>query len=840
MKKLFNYAIVLLAGLTVALSCSKIEKEIDNPVVEPETEVVSIPVTVMATLPDVDTKVAFEATFDAASKPTAMKRTWEASDKLRVIDSTNPSMYEDLDLESGDGTPTAVFHGNLKFTASSYNVQVLEDKAAVTNYSVQTQAKNDDTAHLHFVASASGVTDLTAAITLSETSGVLGVIAKLPAAATEIESVEFVEISSNTTVLKINLTNPAVSDQVLKLYANMQAGMTINSGAYFIRFNAPSSAEHKIYTRYYELANPVAFATHTGGVGEYRTLKLNCVNTDKYAGGSDNGSATAPYLIADGYQLAAINSYASTSETTYFKMIDNVDMTGITHTPINEGVSGYSISVNFDGNNKTISNLGKNLFYVFKGSIKDLTLDNSNVTNRGIFADYCQGSGHTITNVNITNGKVTSSSSNVGALIGQINNGTGTCATITNCSVTDTDVTGGGVVGGVIGYANTVVSINGCSYSGGTVTASAKFAGGLIGSAGNYASTFTDCHVSNITVTSSADRVGGLAGQTEKLTAVNNCSSTNAIVTGTINLGGLLGILYGSAADCTSAGGSITSTNTTSNADIGLGGLAGWLQYGVISNCSSSVSINQTTNGRDIGGLVGKMVDGTIEKSYATGDVSGIQRNVGGLVGLVTLTSSTATISNCYCTGIVAANSYGGGLIGYHEKGDLTVTNCYSTSAVTGGFAMGGLIGIANNVAANVSKSVAWNPSVTAVSIEAANWSSGAVVGVAHPNCTLTDNYRNPSMAITAYWGNQTGYTVELAAGYSQPNVSGTTHPLTDSTGTEMTDTGTANNAANPHYPIFPYHGKVEAGKTLSVLAETTLGWDSTVWDFSADLPTLK
>ncbi len=832
MKKYLIFAFVLFAGLSVVLSCSKIEKEIDNPVVEPETEVVSIPVTVTATLPDVDTKVAFEATFDAASKPTAMKRTWEADDKLRVINPSNTSQYVDLDLESGSTTATAVFHGTLDFTSSTYNVEVFDGKSPVTNYSVQTQAKNDDTDHLRFVASATGVTDLTAAIALTESSGVLGIIAQLPASATEIESVEIVKISTNSTVLKINLTNPAVSGQVLKLYANMQAGLTIDKGEYFIRFNAPSTAAHTVYTRYYNLASDVAFGTQASGVGEYRTLKLNCVNTDKYAGGSDNGSATAPYLIADGYQLAAINSYASTSATTYFKLIDNIDMTGITHAPINTGISGYTINVDFDGNNKTISKLGTSLFYVFKGSIKDLTLDNCSVSKRGIFAEYCQGTGHVITNVDITNGTLEGGSFS-GGLIGRINNGSDgvTSVTITDCTISDTKVKGAGNVGGMIGQADALVKVSRCAVSGGTVTSTAQFCGGLIGNARNYASTFTDCHVSNITVTSSADRVGGLAGQTEKLTAVNNCSSTNAIVTGTINLGGLLGILYGSATDCTSAGGSITSTNTTSNTDIGLGGLAGWLQYGIISHCSSSVSINQTTNGRDIGGLVGKMVDGTIEKSYATGNVSGIQRNVGGLVGLITLDSGTASISNCYCTGNVTANSYCGGFLGLQEKGSVLIQNCYASGNIsaTGGFAAGGMIGVASTADFTMSNSAAWNGSITPKNYGAENWSSGAVVGVTFPKCTLTDNYRNPAMSLTAYW--------VPAAGFNHPNVI-STRPLTVSDGAEMSDTGTGKGQA--HYPQYPYHGKVEAGKTLSQLASTTLGWDSTVWDFTDDLPTLK
>ena len=84
-------------------------------------------------------------------------------------------------------------------------------------------------------------------------------------------------------------------------------------------------------------------------------------------------------------------------------------------------------------------------------------------------------------------------------------------------------------------------------------------------------------------------------------------------------------------------------------------------------------------------------------------------------------------------------------------------------------------------------------------------------------------------MALTAYW--------VPAADYSHPDVS-TSHPLVKQDGTETTATSTSK--GQDGYPQFPYHGKVEAGKTLSELASTTLGWDATIWDFSAAMPTLK
>ena len=53
-----------------------------------------------------------------------------------------------------------------------------------------------------------------------------------------------------------------------------------------------------------------------------------------------------------------------------------------------------------------------------------------------------------------------------------------------------------------------------------------------------------------------------------------------------------------------------------------------------------------------------------------------------------------------------------------------------------------------------------------------------------------------------------------------------------------MTDSATA--SGQPHYPLYPYHGKVAAGKTLSALARDVLGWSADIWDFSNDLPVLK
>jgi hypothetical protein len=163
----------------------------------------------------------------------------------------------------------------------------------------------------------------------------------------------------------------------------------------------------------------------------------------------------------------------------------------------------------------------------------------------------------------------------------------------------------------------------------------------------------------------------------------------------------------------------------------------------------------------------------------------------------------------------------------------VEITNCYATGSVEGSFALGGMLGV-TATGMSMSKSAGWNSMITASSNGEGNWSSGAVVGVTFPTITLTDNYRNPAVALTVWWVPD--------ADYSHPDVSSSTPLVVKdiATGELRPTTATGTGSGNDNYPQFAYHGKVEAGKTLSQLASTTLGWSSDVWDFSDDLPTLK
>ena len=924
MKTLLKYSLALLAGLSVALSCSKMGTVDAND--GENAAPAGKQIIIHATLADAPTRV--EYTLDESGEKPKLTLKWETTDALLV---SNASGSVEIGNPTIDATgKTATFSGTLPEGGEPYTVVV--QHAGANLGATQTQAADGDLKHLEYAAMAEGVTEADFEnLALTQTTGVLGLIAKIPTVVSAaVKAVIFQTESTlfnGSNTLTVNLGTPGAGiDNLLYVYANVATASIPAGTEMFIRFKV-GDGENDYYTRYQVFASDVSLNT-----GALNGLKLNCTHIDRFAGKDDKGTAAAPYLIADGHQLAAANGQATGGSTTFFKLIDDVDMTGISHNHINTN-SGYTQVVDFDGNDKAISHLGTDLFYVLKGSVYDVTLDQSTVTQRGILAEYVQGSGNVVRNVTVCNGSVKSKSDNVGGLIGAINNGTTgqTAITITDCSVSNTSVSGAGVVGGIVGYVNEVAIISGCSYSGGTVTATKRYCGGAIGSIGEFAAVVSDCHVEKATVTSSSDRIGGFIGQVQKQALIKGCtvgSSTQRVLlestlqSATVNAGGFAGVNYGTITKNgdvrNKAYVHITGTNSTGNTNINIGGFVGYLEAGsgpiggvveyadadvdmsslvgqqvggfvgfmanrpaTVDHCTSTGNIkgnnytggfigntgaynhtvtNNSSSGTvsgaaTVGGFVGQASKGTWTNNTTTCSVSGSGANIGGFAGQI---NGDVTVSKCssqgtsvsasgnVCGGFAAIAANGakisdsfsvtnllggtrkrGGMIGHVSAGEVSMNRCYATGSINANFELGGIVGTVAVSTFSMKNCAAWNGSITAGNHASDNWSSASIVGVADLNCTLTDNYRNPNMALTAYWGT-VGYDVELISSFQQPNVSSTS-PLTDWTGATVTS-GT----------MRPYNGKCETGKTLSQLASSTLGWSSEVWDFSGDLPVLK
>ena len=483
---------------------------------------------------------------------------------------------------------------------------------------------------------------------------------------------------------------------------------------------------------------------------------MNATGSASYDNASTEGIGTSanPYLIGDKYQLDSVRTVLVDNATVYFKMIDDVDMSGVEWTYLNKD-SGYLKSVNFDGNHKTISNLHGAMFYVFKGSIKDLTLDGSTGNanaQRGALADYIQKTGHVITNVDVKNSTITAAT-NAGGLIGRINNGTtgtttvtitdcdiidsrvsgksaggligaveikievsdctvsgtpvtksgtGTqeagggligvisndAVTVSDCSVSDSNVSGNGIVGGLIGYINSASTVSGCLYTGGTVTTTARYAGGAIGSIGEFAAVVSDCHVENATVDASSmvgeSRIGGFIGQIQVGGVVKGCTVGTSSLSVNVKTGA-----YDEA--------------SSSNKSINSGGFVG-VNYGTVTkdadgnHCTAYVNVTSTNTvgaAIQLGGFVG-FQRGTIEYSDVVVDMSSVQgQRVGGFAGYITYTDGQTTLTDhCTVSGSIRGNNYTGGFVGQSAGGAHVTSHCHVLPGTTvigqstaGGFA---------------------------------------------------------------------------------------------------------------------------------------------------------
>lgn len=763
-------------ALAIAAACSK-----EQPAVTPVPAVSDELVTISVSAPGADSKVSLTP---AEGDVTTLITAWQEGDVLVISDAAN-TVSSEFTLVEGAGTKFAKFTGK-GITAEKYNIAYSAD----TYIPVHLQAKDGDASHIKYSFALKGVNTLNdiqfnKAWAAEAGEGTFTVSSVLLIQARFAEGVASTITGATVTYpsyyegdreeIKIVLETPGDEggDNNINFYVTVPAIMPYVAAGDIVASFESNNADHSVYTRYFNQAEP--FVLLPGKVNGYI---LDCTKAAVSAGKDDDGTEAHPYIVADKYQLDAMHSVLADDKVVYIKQVADIDLAGIDWAPFNnEGSFGKGIV--YDGGNHTISNLTS-------GNVQYAS-----------FAGVLNG---TVANVTFDGAKITGTSK-AGVVAGYIgSNGANVEGNCENVIVKNAELTG-------------------------SVQGLAAFAGVIDKS--NYV---RNCHVNTATVTSSADRVGGFVGQVRQGINISDCSANNVTVKGTVNIGGFVGVGYGIFTNCTSSG-TVDSINDVKDQDIALGGFAGYFENGLISKCSSSVSIDHATRGRDIGGFVGKMLVGTIEKSFATGKARGTQRNVGGFAGLITNTSSSSIIRNCYCTGNVEANGYVGGFVGLVEKGAVTISSCYSSSNVVAeAFAAGGLVGVQSSAACAIEKCAAWNSSVTAGSIGSNNWSSGAVIGVCFPTCTVTNTYRNPGMSLTAYWVPE--------AYYDHPDVS-SDHPLVKQNGAETTATSTA--SSQDGYPIFPYHGHVyfDFEKTLSMLAFSTLIWSSDIWDLSNDLPTL-
>jgi hypothetical protein len=293
-----------------------------------------------------------------------------------------------------------------------------------------------------------------------------------------------------------------------------------------------------------------------------------------------------------------------------------------------------------------------------------------------------------------------SGDSDVGGLIGMLGN-----LSPLSDSRAEGDVSGNTSIGGLVGGSlsgSTILR----SHAIGNVTATGRDAGGLIGqSGGDVSDSQATGHVTgeynvggltgsnNGTITHSqstgnvlgTSQIGGLVGQNNS-TLTDSSSSGN--VNGTYEVGGLIG--SGNGLFSSGGGGSVNNSYATGTVEAldptasKIGGLIGGSSQSVENSYATGTV---TSNGTQVGGLIGNQYMKKVANSYALGNVIG-KSYVGGLIGY----GDSIPLEHTFATGVVEGEDNVGGLAGY-LKNNATLTNNFATGQVTGVENVGGLVG---------------------------------------------------------------------------------------------------------------------------------------------------
>lgn len=242
------------------------------------------------------------------------------------------------------------------------------------------------------------------------------------------------------------------------------------------------------------------------------------INNDYLAPGANfdatTGEVKMSYVakIGDTEYPTLADAFAAADKTgdTVIELLDDINMTGKSWTPVSvDGYHGQGV-ITLNGNGKTITGLSAPLFAGgFAGKsgivIKDLTIADADINdttnNQGIGAFInCVDSMTRIEldNCHLKNSKIVSTGgARVGGLIGwtsgynnQNDGPVDTKVTLTNCSVENVTIEAKGSVGGLIGHAGanpaTYHDITDCTVSGCTLTStkdSGNYVGTLVGTA---------------------------------------------------------------------------------------------------------------------------------------------------------------------------------------------------------------------------------------------------------------------------------------------------------------------------------------------------------------------
>lgn len=792
----------------VALSVISCAKEGENHVNDGQKN----RITITASLPDeLVTKVKFEA------GESVIKPSWEQTDVIRLISETGKSEIYSIKEINGK---TATFEGNelegTSFTAIYPGDYESEEALGKRSYTGQVQKGNGSTTHLQLNAMATGLSDISNisfADAGAKLNGAVKLYVKLPENVTSPKEVSLSAASdifftdnagsAKISSLGLSLENVDISaDHIFTAY--LMSSWTEASIETGTELTLTVKAEGVLITKSFTIEKSVNLAG-----GHLNTIRLNAENWNTIEG---FGTESDPYKLSTTRNLLAMKAALVKGQMTYFKLMNDIDMSSIENwDPLNPD-EPYDLGIVFDGGGHSLKNLKSkekhysSFFGVLYGKCHNVKFVDAEIVSAsnsgaGIIGGYIGTGGKPAivseveaSGIITCNGKGQS----VGGLGGNARE-----ATIENCTVNVTvsnpmgDGSNRTATGGIVGKTiDSAVKIKNCIVRGVveiTKGINNTYTGGIVGWQSAAGAEITGCEV-YATVKSAGERVGGIVGHYQGGT-LSGCKFYGEVNAASRLAGGIAGITSSASIieNCLSSG-KIVCKNI-------VGGIVGMNENTLtIRCCESSSTIEINVNG----------VDG-----------------VGGVLGL-TSNGKTVIVEDCIFSGNmnVPTGQRVGGIVGDLGTGS-SVKRCYVSGNITGWAGVGGIVGRAGGLVWNangnrydntIESCIAWFDNITATRGDDNGGSSGMIVGYTGTKNTLKNCWRKPTATLTAK------YCSEV---YDQEDADATT-PLVISA------------VPSKYTYIYPYHGKAaEASATATSLAQS-LGWNADIWDFSGSEPKLK
>lgn len=764
-------------------------------------------ITITASLPDeLVTKVKFEA------GATVIKPSWEQTDVIRIISETGKS--ETYSIKEINGK-TATFEGNelegTSFTAIYPGNYETAEALGNRSYTGQVQTGNGSTAHLQLNAMAAGLSDISKisfADAGAKLNGAVKLYVKLPEYVTSPKEVSLSADSdifftdnagsAKSSSLGLSLENMDISaDHIFTAYlmsswteATIEAGTELT-----LTVKAEGVSIKKSFT--------VEKSVNLAG-GHLNIIQLNAENWNTVLEGA--GTESDPYRLSTTRDLLAMKPALVKEHMTYFKLMNDIDMSSIENwDPLNPD-SPYDLGIVFDGGGHSLKNLTSkekhysSFFGVLYGKCNNVKFVDAEIVSAsnsgaGIIGGYIGTGGKPAivseveaSGIITCNGKGQS----VGGLGGNARE-----ATIENCTVNVTvsnpmgDGSNRTATGGVVGKTiDSAVKIKNCIVRGVveiTKGINNTYTGGIVGWQSAAGAEITGCEV-YATVKSAGERVGGIVGHYQGGT-LSGCKFYGEVNAATQYAGGIAGI---------------TSSES------------------VIENCLSSGKIVCKNY---VGGIVGMNENTLAVRRCESSSTINCSDNVGGILG-ISKNDKVATIEDCVFSGNMTAGQRVGGIVGDLVKGS-SVRRCYVSGTITGWCGVGGIVGRAGGLVWNangngydntIESCIAWFDNITATRGDENGGSSGIIVGYTGTKNTLKNCWRKSTATLTAK------YCSEV---YDQEDAEAAT-PLV------------INAVPSMYTYIYPYHGKAATASTTATSLAQSLGWSADVWNLSGPEPKLK